>query len=52
MTVIDNTIQSDGLADFSKNLSETFVKVFKKIASNVFFLKKHSTNAGNWSKRW
>ena len=35
MIVSDNTIQAEGLSDFSKNLGESSVKVGQKIAKNV-----------------
>ena len=38
MTVYDNTIQAEGLADFFKNLGKKGLNVSKKVAKNV--LKK------------
>ena len=35
MTVSDNTIQAEGLGDFSKNLDKKGLTVSKKLAKNV-----------------
>ena len=35
MTVIDNTIQAEGLGDFFKNLGKVFSKAAKKLARNA-----------------
>ena len=35
MTVSDNTIQAEGLGDFSKNLGEKGLNVSKKMARNL-----------------
>ena len=48
MTVSENTIQSESLGDFFKNLGKK--KCIKEDGENC--LKKSWTSSRNWDKRW